>query len=164
MTLMRKTLLPLVGVLGIAAAGVASPAHADGATFLGTGMGAALGGFLGSQFGKGTGQLAATGAGVAVGGLVGNSIGRDIDRQSRYGGGTAVYSEPAPVIYNTYYAPNYVAPPSPPPTYVIEEAPPAVEPEMYCREFSQEIRIDGRLQESYGTACLQPDGSWRIMP
>ncbi|NTU76325.1 MAG: hypothetical protein HGA90_00670 [Alphaproteobacteria bacterium] len=32
----------------------------------------------------------------------------------------------------------------------------------YCREFTQQVRIDGRLQESYGTACLQSDGSWKI--
>ncbi|BCW88329.1 hypothetical protein sos41_14680 [Alphaproteobacteria bacterium SO-S41] len=32
-----------------------------------------------------------------------------------------------------------------------------------CREFSQEIYIDGRRQEATGTACRQSDGTWRIV-
>ena len=42
----------------------------SGGTVLGTLGGAALGGFLGSQIGKGSGRLAFTGLGVLVGGLV----------------------------------------------------------------------------------------------
>lgn len=33
----------------------------------------------------------------------------------------------------------------------------------YCREFNQQITIDGRSQPAYGTACMQPDGSWEIV-
>jgi hypothetical protein len=31
-----------------------------------------------------------------------------------------------------------------------------------CREFQQRIMIEGRQQLAHGTACRQPDGSWRI--
>jgi len=31
-----------------------------------------------------------------------------------------------------------------------------------CREFQQEITVGGQTEEAYGTACLQPDGSWKI--
>jgi hypothetical protein len=31
-----------------------------------------------------------------------------------------------------------------------------------CREFQQEVTIGGRSTEAYGTACLQPDGSWQV--
>lgn len=31
-----------------------------------------------------------------------------------------------------------------------------------CREFQQEITIGGKTEQAYGTACLQPDGSWKI--
>ncbi|MDH3703225.1 MAG: RT0821/Lpp0805 family surface protein [Alphaproteobacteria bacterium] len=34
----------------------------------------------------------------------------------------------------------------------------------YCREFRQAVTIGGKVQESYGTACRQPDGAWEIMP
>ena len=33
----------------------------------------------------------------------------------------------------------------------------------YCREYQQEITIDGKPQRSYGTACRQPDGSWKVV-
>ncbi|MBI1309472.1 MAG: hypothetical protein GC129_06490 [Proteobacteria bacterium] len=32
----------------------------------------------------------------------------------------------------------------------------------YCREFTQTITIGGKTQKGYGTACLQPDGSWEL--
>ena len=31
-----------------------------------------------------------------------------------------------------------------------------------CREFQQEVTIGGQAEQAYGTACLQPDGSWKI--
>lgn len=34
--------------------------------------------------------------------------------------------------------------------------------EAYCREYQRSATIGGTLQQMYGTACLQPDGSWRI--
>ena len=33
----------------------------------------------------------------------------------------------------------------------------------YCREFQHEVTIGGAVQASYGRACLQPDGSWKIV-
>jgi surface antigen len=32
-----------------------------------------------------------------------------------------------------------------------------------CREFQRTILIGGREERGYGTACRQPDGSWRIV-
>ncbi|MSP87785.1 MAG: hypothetical protein EXQ92_03070 [Alphaproteobacteria bacterium] len=32
-----------------------------------------------------------------------------------------------------------------------------------CREYQRTVFIDGMPQASYGTACLQPDGVWRIV-
>ena len=34
----------------------------------------------------------------------------------------------------------------------------------YCREFQQVVNVGGQKEESYGTACRQPDGSWEIVP
>jgi hypothetical protein len=33
----------------------------------------------------------------------------------------------------------------------------------FCREFTSMVTIGNRLQESIGTACLNPDGSWQIV-
>ena len=36
------------------------------------------------------------------------------------------------------------------------------EHEHFCREFHQDIRIDHRREQAWGTACLQEDGSWQV--
>jgi len=33
----------------------------------------------------------------------------------------------------------------------------------YCREYVQTVYIGGQKQQAYGTACRQPDGSWKII-
>ena len=33
----------------------------------------------------------------------------------------------------------------------------------YCREFQHEVTIAGKREQSYGTACRQPDGSWEVI-
>ena len=33
----------------------------------------------------------------------------------------------------------------------------------YCREFQQTVTIGGKSENAYGTACRQPDGSWKIV-
>ncbi len=32
-----------------------------------------------------------------------------------------------------------------------------------CREYQHSITVGGETEEAYGTACLQPDGSWKII-
>lgn len=34
---------------------------------------------------------------------------------------------------------------------------------QYCREYQSQANIGGRMTYGYGTACLQPDGSWRVV-
>ena len=33
----------------------------------------------------------------------------------------------------------------------------------YCREYQTTVTVGGRDQEAYGTACQQPDGSWKVV-
>ena len=33
----------------------------------------------------------------------------------------------------------------------------------YCREFQHEVTIGGKKEQSHGTACRQPDGSWEVI-
>jgi surface antigen len=127
---------------------------------VGTLAGAAAGGLLGAQFGRGTGQLAATGAGVLLGGLLGSSVGRSLDRADRLAmqqttqttletaptGQAAQWRNPDTGNYGT------VTP------LRTTEANGNV-----CREYQQTITVGGQTQEGYGTACRQPDGSWRIV-
>ena len=32
----------------------------------------------------------------------------------------------------------------------------------YCREFQNDVIIGGKSEKAYGTACRQPDGSWKV--
>jgi hypothetical protein len=74
--------------------------------------------------------------------------------------------------YRPYYPPPRIIYRSAPPV-VVEQAPPPAEPyasdpalaydTSYCREYSRTATVDGQPVEVYGTACLQPDGSWRIV-
>jgi len=34
---------------------------------------------------------------------------------------------------------------------------------LTCREFQQNVTIGGETEQAYGTACLQADGSWKIV-
>lgn len=34
--------------------------------------------------------------------------------------------------------------------------------DAFCREYTRNIFVGGRIGQGYGTACLQPDGSWRV--
>lgn len=75
------------------------------------------------------------------------------------------YYAPPPVVYApppvVYAAPPtaYVAPPT---AYVTPPAS-AAAPGQECREYQTQTMIDGRPQPSHGTACRQPDGTWRII-
>ena len=44
------------------------------------------------------------------------------------------------------------APPAPPKT---------TQTEPQCREFQRTITIGGKTEKAYGTACRQPDGTWK---
>jgi surface antigen len=35
--------------------------------------------------------------------------------------------------------------------------------DSYCREYTRTVTIGNSAREAYGTACYQPDGSWKIV-
>ncbi len=98
--------------------------------------------------------------------------------------GTGWYGGPG--YYPRYYGPRYgypayyypppaviVAPPPPPavvyqqpaPTYYVtpQQAPAVAQQQPYCREYQKTVIIGGQPQPGFGTACLQPDGSWKAI-
>jgi hypothetical protein len=53
-----------------------------------------------------------------------------------------------------------------PPPVVYAPAPAAYAPApaaQNCRQYQTTIQVNGQPQQSYGTACQQPDGTWRIV-
>ena len=70
------------------------------------------------------------------------------------------YAPPPPVVYAPppvygYAPPVYSAPPAAP-VYQSRGG-------QTCREYQTTVTVDGRAQPGYGTACLQPDGTWRMI-
>jgi hypothetical protein len=79
--------------------------------------------------------------------------------------------------YRPYYPPPPVVYAPPPVVYAPAPAPVVYAPQVaavptrefrdtdgrYCREYQRTAVIDGREQQIYGTACLMPDGAWRIV-
>lgn len=72
-----------------------------------------------------------------------------------------VYAPP-PVIYEPPPRVVYVQPPAPvsliPASPVYQRA-----DGRYCREYQSTVMVGNTVQPSYGTACLMPDGAWRIV-
>lgn len=127
----------------------------------GTLLGAGLGGLLGSQFGSGSGKLATTALGVFAGGFIGNEIGRSLDRADQaYLHQATERAAVAPVgetiTWRNPDSGNYGA--VTPTREGVNRRTGA-----YCREYQREVIVGGRRQQSYGQACRQPDGSWRII-
>lgn len=75
-----------------------------------------------------------------------------------------VYPAPPPVIYRPGPRVVYVEPPPVQPVQVTPTSPPYTDPQgRYCREYQSTVVVAGQAQPSFGTACLMPDGQWRIV-
>ena len=73
-----------------------------------------------------------------------------------------------PVIYApppAVYAPPVIYTPGGSPLRVVPSSRPAYRAAdgRYCREYQATISVGGEYQPAYGTACQDPDGSWRIV-
>lgn len=78
--------------------------------------------------------------------------------------------------HGPHFAPRHRPPPlsvvvvdPPSPIVVVQPAPaqatstPVATAQPYCREYQTQTVVGGQVQPSYGTACQQPDGSWKIV-
>jgi surface antigen len=157
---MRIVKFAIPAVLAVALAGCTNDGS-GGKEMGGTLIGAGLGGLAGSQIGGGTGRLAATGAGVLLGGLLGNQVGRSLDRADR--------AEMMRAQQSAYGAPvgqqiTWSNPQSGNSGTITPTRDGRDTAGNYCREFQQTVTVGGQPQQGYGTACRQPDGSWKIVP
>ena len=126
---------------------------------MGSLLGAGVGGFAGSKIGGGKGQLAATAAGVVLGGLLGNSIGQSLNKADQaYAYKAQSTALNAPVGQTISWSnPDSGNRGSVTPTRVGQD----VATGAYCREYQTQIVIDGRIEDAFGAACREPDGSWK---
>ncbi|MEW6353413.1 MAG: RT0821/Lpp0805 family surface protein [Pseudomonadota bacterium] len=123
----------------------------------GTVVGGVLGGVLGSTLGEGKGKTAATIGGALIGGLLGSSVGRSLDQTDELRATQALENNRTnqPATWRNPDTGNQVTV-TPTRTYTAPSG-------ETCREYNTTVTIDGRKEKAHGTACRQPDGSWKIV-
>jgi surface antigen len=121
-------------------------------------IGGVVGGLIGSQIGEGSGRTAAIIIGTMAGSMIGRQIGETMDQNDRVN--TALTLNEARTGQTTQWVNpdnGNVYAVTPTRTFETTSGP--------CREFTIEATVGGTAgQEVYGTACLQPDGSWKLQP
>jgi surface antigen len=162
-----RTATIAVVALGLAAcaaptAGERQPGEVGAAnkTTAGTILGAVGGGLLGSQIGSGKGTLIAVGAGTLLGAFLGKSVGESLDRADvNYANQAQTKAHAAPIGQQISW--------SNPETGNSGTVTPRREGTdtggNYCREYQQTITVSGKTEQAYGTACRQPDGTWKVV-
>lgn len=124
-------------------------------------LGGIAGGLLGSKIGGGKGRLAATAAGTLLGVLIGSEIGKSLDRADRLYAARTTQS--ALESNKSGVAASWSNPDSGHSGTVIPQPAYQSSSGQYCREYQQQITVGGKTESAHGTACRQPDGSWKIV-
>ncbi|MDM7946552.1 MAG: RT0821/Lpp0805 family surface protein [Oceanibaculum nanhaiense] len=155
--MMKKTAIALSALLLLAAC---ENGNHENKQTAGTILGGIAGAVAGSQIGGGKGRLAAVAAGALLGGFLGNQIGSDLDEVDRQRANSAMNRAQAAPVGQTITWNNPNSGNSGSVTPVREGTTASGE---YCREFQQTVIIGGKSENAYGTACRQPDGSWKIV-
>lgn len=117
-------------------------------------IGGTLGGLLGAQVGGGEGRTAAIIAGTLAGAAIGGSVGKSMDDTDRLKAGQTLETVRTGVP-STWRNPDTGAEYEMTPTRTFETA------SGPCREYTMDAIIGGKKETVYGTACRQPDGTWR---
>jgi surface antigen len=120
-------------------------------------LGGALGGVMGANVGGGSGRTVAIIAGTILGAYAGSEMGRHMDESdARKANAALEYNRDNQM--SSWHNPNTGADVStmPTSTYVSNSG-------ENCREYQTSVTVDGKPQKAYGTACRQPDGSWKVV-
>jgi surface antigen len=117
-------------------------------------IGGAAGAAAGSRFGKGDGKILTTVGGAIIGALIGGNIGRGMDQVDQNCVGQTLERAPDGTTV-AWRDPDLGGQYQVTPTKTWQDG------NAYCREYQTRIVIGGKLEEAWGTACRQADGSWK---
>lgn len=151
--MIRHTLISSLVAAGLAVSGCTTTDGPNQQT--GMVIGGALGGILGSQVGKGSGRTAAIIIGTLAGAAIGGNVGRSMDDTDRLKAAQSLETVRTGVPSswrNPDSGNQYTVVPTR--TYETNTGP--------CREYTIDAVVGGRPDKVYGTACRQPDGSWKV--
>jgi surface antigen len=123
-------------------------------------VGGIAGGIIGNQVGKGTGNVLATVAGAVVGGIVGSEIGRSMDEQDRR---LAEQAEYAALEEGESDRPRRWRNPDNGRYGDVVPGRPYKRASVDCRDYTHTVYIEGKPRTMRGTACRNPDGTWKNM-
>ena len=124
---------------------------------VGTVAGGVAGGLLGSQFGPGSGKNVAIAAGTLAGAYLGGAVGKSMDDVDRMKMNQALEN-------NKVGQPAYWTNQKSDTRYkVLPTKNVTVQGNRYCREYTTTATVAGKQQQVYGTACRQPDGTWKMV-
>ena len=151
----------VIFLLAIAALGACNQHSTGPKQDVGTLLGAGVGALAGSQVGGGKGKLAAVAIGALLGGYAGNEIGKSLDKADKLAATQAARQAETAPIGQTINWNNPKSGNSGTVTATRQGTNSATG--AYCREYRQTVTIGGKTQEAYGSACRQPDGSWKIV-
>lgn len=148
--------LALVLLVVVALTGCASFEENPKAAIGGLG-GATVGGLIAAAAGGGgTGIAAGVIGGALLGGLVGNYLDqRDRQLQAKAAHRAFETTPAGTAVPWTNPDNGHAGTVTPTRTYQTADG-------TYCREYQQTVTIGGKEERSYGKACRQPDGSWKI--
>lgn len=142
----------------LATSGCATPGSRGGVSQEQAGMviGGALGGLLGAQVGdqEDEGRTAAIILGTLAGAAIGGAVGRSMDDVDRLKTGHALENVRTGVS-SRWRNPDTGNRYAVTPTRTYDR------PSRPCREYEIEAMIEGRTETVRGTACREPDGTWR---
>ncbi len=152
--------ITILSMLTLALTGCVNESGKTNKRAVGTVTGGLLGAAVGSRFGGGSGQILAGVIGAGIGAFAGNALGASMDEQDKRYSNQAAESA---LEYNrvgtraSWRNPDngnhgYFQPVR---TYQNNNG-------HYCREFMQEIVVNGKKEKGHGTACRMPDGSWKL--
>lgn len=120
-------------------------------------IGGVLGGVIGSQVGDGSGQTAAIIIGTMAGSMIGRQIGQSMDDVDRMRTAQALNDN------RTGQSTSWTNPDTGE-TYTVTPTQTFEESGGPCREFELDATVGGEPGQSVsGTACLQSDGSWKVV-
>lgn len=127
----------------------------------GTVAGGVIGAVLGSTIGDGRGQVIAAAAGALGGALIGSHLGKGLDERDRLAMQQATTfalesSNSNPTVNWSNSDTGNTGSVTPTRTFQMADG-------SYCREYTSMVEVGGESQTAYGSACRQPDGSWKIV-
>lgn len=117
---------------------------------LGLLLGGAAGGIVGKQIGKGRGNTAAIIGGAVLGSAIGSGVYQTNCTEQ------VIQQVPVgtPISWQDARNQEY---------YSVTTTNEYRRAGRYCREYQARATVGGRIQDTYGTACMQPDGSWEVI-